>query len=87
LSASNYANRLAKVNEALDAVMRTLSHHSGIAAVRAQAAWDIRMLLTERRHCKKMLAELAERKVQFSEATARRKGAELWSSGLFRFPR
>jgi len=74
-SASDYANRLAKVNETLDAVMRTLSQHSGIAAVRAQAAWDIRMCLAERRHCKRMLAELANRKVQFSEAAEHRKGA------------
>lgn len=75
LSANDYANRLAKVNEALDAVMYTLSHHSGIAAVRAQAAWDIRMLLAERRHCKNVLAELAEMKAQFSEAAEHRKGA------------
>lgn len=75
LSANDYANRLAKVNEALDAVMYTLSHHSGIAAVRAQAAWDIRICLAERRHCKRMLAELAERKVQSPEATKCRKGA------------
>lgn len=75
LSANNYANRLAKVNEALDAVMRTLSHQSGIAAVRVQAAWDIQMCLAERRHCKRMLTELAERKAQFPEATEHRKGA------------
>jgi|GEM_PF-3540023 len=75
LSASEYAVRLAKVNETLDAVMRTLSQHSSIAAVRAQAAWDIRMCLAERRHCKQMLAELSERKLQFPEAAERRKGA------------
>jgi len=75
LSANDYANRLAKVNESLDAVMCTLSHHSGIAAVRAQASWDIRMCLGERRHCKHMLAKLTERKEQFPEATECRKGA------------
>lgn len=75
LSANDYADRLVKVNEALDAVMRTLSNQSGIAAVRAQAAWDIRMCLAERRHCKNMLAELAKRKSQFPETAERRKGA------------
>ena len=75
LSARDYIDRLAKVTEALDAVMRTLSRHSDIAAVRSQAAWDIRMCLAERRHCKRMLAELAERKVRFTEAAERRKGA------------
>lgn len=75
LSTSDYANRLIKVNEALDAVMRTLSNQSGIAAVRAQAAWDIRMCLAERRHCKNMLAEMSERNAQFPEVAARRKGA------------
>ncbi|BAK97761.1 hypothetical protein OBV_05630 [Oscillibacter valericigenes Sjm18-20] len=75
LSANDYAYRLDKVNKALDAVMRTLSQHSSIAVVRAQAAWDIRMCLAERRHCKRMLADLAERKAQFPETAEHRKGA------------
>lgn len=75
LSANDYADRLAKVNKALDDVMRTLSRQSGFAAVRVQAAWDIRMCLAERSHCKRMLAELAERKAQFPEAAEHRKGA------------
>ena len=55
--------------------MRTLSNQSGIAAVRTQAAWDIRMCLAERRHCQRMLAELSERNAQFPEVAERRKGA------------
>jgi len=86
LSTSDYADRLAKVNKALDAVMCTLSQHSGIAAVRAQAAWDIRMLLAERRHCTNMLAEFASEKCNFLKLLSVGRGPELWKVWTHSFP-